>query len=158
MKYYDSVDKSMYDMVEWIDPQFPMSLTDSQLQGLISGLRREVSAGAGQCPSCGSSEIIRKGHTSSGTQRYRCKGCDTPFVFRHSPVFPNSHIDSCVWETFITEYLEGNTLRGCSSRCNVCLKTSHSMKKRLIENIRRSEGYPGVLFHGEVMLDDCSAV
>lgn len=158
MKYYHHVDNPMYDVEERIDPQFPKSLTDSQLQDLISDLRREVSADAGHCPSCGSFEVIRKGHTSSGSQRYRCKRCGIPFISGHPSVFPNSHIDNGIWNIFISEYLEGNTLRTCSKRCNVCLKTAFSMKSRLVENIRRSEGYPGVLFHGEVMLDECSAV
>ena len=148
----------MYEMNEWIDSQFPVSLTDLQLQNLISGLREVVLMDAYHCSSCGSSEIIRKGHTSSGSQRYRCKGCGTMFTSGHPSVFPNSHIDNGIWNIFISEYLEGKTLRTCSKRCNVCLKTAYSMKNRLIEIIRRSEGYPGVLFHGEITLDECSAV
>ncbi len=148
----------MYYTREWIDLHFPTSLTDSQLQNLISDLKRKVSMEPGHCPSCGSSVVIKKGHTSSGSQRYKCKRCGILFVTGHPTIFPNSHIDIGVWEAFITGHLGGNTLRRCSKRCNVCLKTSYLMKNRLIESIRRSEGYPGVLFHGEVMFDECSVI
>lgn len=145
----------MSDLNEWIDPEFPNSLTIAEMQNLKDGLMKEVWGDEGKCPSCGSSRIIRKGHTSSGSQRYVCKKCCDAFVTGHPVAFPYSHIDKSVWGVFLTAFLGGGTLRVCSRKCNVCLKTSFLMKRRIIDSIRKSEGYPGVLFHGEAVIDGC---
>ena len=156
MKY--SVVQMMYGLKEWIDPDFPGSLTTEELQSLISGLKVNTWTEDNSCPSCGSPRVIRKGHTSSGSQRYCCKDCGGRYISGHNTSFPNSHVSGLVWGAFIRTYLNGETLRVCSRKCNVCLKTSFLMKRRLIESIQRSEGFLGVVFHGEVLIDGCSVM
>ena len=143
---------------EWIDPEFPGCLTIAEIQNLKNGLMKKIWKGEETCPACSSSKTIRKGHTSSGSQRYLCRKCGKTFVSGCSAAFHHSHIPKYTWGAFLTVYLRGATLRVCSKECNVCLKTSFSMKHRIIDSIRTSEGYPGVLFYGEVLLDGCSVI
>ena len=147
------LDHPMETFRESIDPEFPGSLTSDELDDLIRRLNGRISANHHTCPSCGSSDTVRKGFTSSGAQRCLCKQCARTFV-RDSPgAFSNSHLDGDVWRTFCRTYLEGGTMRRCSEVCNVCLKTASRMKSRLIEDMRLSDGFQGVFFHGEMYLE-----
>jgi transposase-like protein len=101
------------------------------------------------CPSCGSSEIIKKGYSSNGVQRYACKICGRGFI---GNVVPNSHIDIETWKDFCRLYMRGLSLHGCASRCGVCLKTAHYMKSRLV-GMLRDDPPMQMVFSGEMLLD-----
>ena len=140
-------------MREWRDPKFPKSLTDAEKDVVMSDLVKQIISDDKACPSCGSKKVVKKGHTLSGKQRFKCSSCSSTFIVNHSQLFPNSHIDPQSWIRFCQIYLNGGTLRHCSKECDVCLKTSFSMKHRLIDILRTSEGYPGMLFFGESFFD-----
>ena len=142
---------------ESIDPGFPESLTSDELDNLIRIMGSRVSANHHVCPSCGSSNTVRKGRTSSGSQRHICKECARTFVHGSPGAFSNSHLNESVWRMFCRTYLKGGTIRRCSEMCDVCLKTAFSMKTRLIRDMQFSEGLPGVFFHGEIYLDTTCA-
>jgi len=137
---------------EWIDPGFPGSLTASERVELEGSMDVSMSKPA-FCPKCGSDKFIRKGYTAAGSQRCMCKECASTFLMNGSTLFPNSHINRSVWTRFCHVYLNGATLRHCSDVCDVCLKTAFTMKQRFIEMMRRSDGYCGVVFYGEFLLD-----
>lgn len=134
---------------ETLDRDYLLSMSVFDYDSAIKHLYRLMDSQSKGCPFCASSEIIKKGHSSNGTQRYACKTCGRGFI---GNAIPNSHIRTDKWKTFCGLYLKGISLHRCAARCGVCLKTAHYMKCRLVGIFRSNPSLPMVL-SGELLLD-----
>ena len=101
------------------------------------------------CPHCGSSEIVMKGHSPRGVQRYACKACGKGFV---ANVVPHTHLSADKWKLFCRSYMRGMSIHHCAVVCNICLKTSQHMKDRLTEITRSDPSIPAG-FRGKLLMD-----
>lgn len=87
------------------------------------------------CPRCGSASFHRDGHDAAGKQRHRCNDCGRRFVRTRRSVIGSSKLDPSVWKRYAECLVDMLTLRDAASRCGVSLKTSFTMRHRLIEVI-----------------------
>ena len=134
---------------ENLDRSYLKTMSESEYEQIIECLDGMMDSKVYVCPFCDSEEIIRKGRSSTGTQRYACKVCGRGFI---GNVVPYSHINTERWKSFCHLYLKGISIHRCASRCGVCLKTAQYMKDRLVRMVRRDTGIP-MTFCGEMVID-----
>jgi len=134
---------------ETLDRDYLNGLSEKDRTSVVEHLFVLMESRSKGCPFCSSSRVIRKGYSSSGTQRYACKSCGKGFI---GNVVPNSHIRIDTWKEFCRSYLKGSSIHRCASECEVCLKTAHYMKCRLVDMFRDNPLIP-MVFSGEVLLD-----
>lgn len=134
---------------ETIDSGCLAGLTETDYRYCVEHLDVVMESRTRECPFCGSAEIIRKGYSSNGTQRYGCKACGRGFI---GNVFPYTHVPLDKWKAFSRAYLEGTPLIRCAAACGVCLKTAQYMKHRLVDMVRNDPSIP-LTFCGEMLVD-----
>ena len=134
---------------ENLDRGYLNSMPESEYEQAIERLDSMMDSKVNACPFCDSEDIIKKGRSSTGTQRYACKTCGRGFI---GNVVPYSHISTDRWKTFCHLYLKGISIHRCATRCGVCLKTAQYMKDRLVRMVRSDAGIP-MTFCGEMMID-----
>lgn len=94
--------------------------------------------GAPCCPRCGCPHVVRRGHDADGAQRWLCRGCGRTFRGTTGSVLASSRLDGAVWAEYAAMMVSGATLRDCAAACGVSLRTSFSMRHRLLEVMERS--------------------
>ncbi len=141
--------KGKHGFFETFDCSYLRAIPESEYEQTIERLDRMMDSKFNICPFCDSEEIIRKGRSSTGTQRYACKACGRGFI---GNAVPYSHVSKERWKTFCHLYLKGISIHRCATRCGVCLKTAQYMKDRLVRMVRSDAGIP-MTFCGEMMID-----
>lgn len=131
--------------------QEAVSLGVDGMERLISDLKAAVleALGGGEpsrCPRCGCAAVARRGRTSSGAQRWSCRGCGRTFTAATGGVLALSKLGPDVWSSYVEGTVAGESLRALAARCGVCLKTSWFMRMRVLE-VMRSQLQP--MRHGE---------
>ena len=134
---------------ETLDPETLDRMTDYEYDLCVRRLDQLLSSRSGRCPCCGSSDIIRKGRSPNGSQRYACKICGKGFI---ANAVPYSHMSIDKWKLFYRSYMKGESIHRCAMVCDICLKTSQYMKDRLVDMVRNDPSMP-VTFRGEMMMD-----
>ena len=134
---------------ETLDREILSGMTESDYVECIDRLDRLFDSRSRFCPYCGSSEIVRKGHSANGSQRYACKACGKGFV---ANVIPYTHLSTDVWKLYSRSCMRGMSIHHCAVVCNICLKTSQHMKDRLTEMARSDPSIPAG-FRGELLMD-----
>ena len=124
-------------------------MTESEYVICIEHLDHMLASRSRYCPVCGSPNIIKKGHSPNGAQRYACKVCGKSFI---ASTVPHTHVDTDKWKLFYRSYLRGMSIHQCATICDICLKTSQYMKDRLINMVRYDSAMP-LTFCGELLLD-----
>ena len=77
------------------------------------------------CHNCGSANIVRNGHNSAGTQRYKCKDCGVTRVL--DSIQAQARLDH---EAVKRTYLERNSLRATARIFGVSHETIARMLKK----------------------------
>jgi len=134
---------------ETLDRAYLNSLSVNEYNSILNRLYALMDPRTKICPFCDSSRVIKKGHSSNGSQRYACKSCMRGFI---GSAVPNSHVQTDTWKVFCRSYLNGLSIHKCASRCGVCLKTAQYMKSRLVDMFRDNSSIP-MVFRGELQLD-----
>ena len=134
---------------ETLDSIALSNMPKSEYALCIRHLDQMLESRLGHCPGCGLADIVKKGFSRNGTQRYACKVCGKGFI---ANVFPYSHVGIDKWKQFCRLYMEGTSVRRCATICDICLKTSQHMKDRLVDMMLGDPSLP-VTFHGEMMVD-----
>ena len=60
---------------ETLDRDYLNGLSEKDRTSVVEHLFALMESRSKGCPFCSSSRVIRKGYSSSGTQRYACKSC-----------------------------------------------------------------------------------
>ena len=111
------------------------------LQRLIDAERFDLAADderdSIECRECGSTHIVKRGKTSSGSQRYLCRECGMSFVLSSGGVFAKSKLPKETWQRYVECFVDMLPLRECAQRCNVSLKTSWFMRHRVLEALAK---------------------
>lgn len=82
--------------------------------------------------------MVRRGHDADGAQRWLCRGCGRTFRGTTGSVLASSGLDGAVWAEYAAMTVSGATLGDCAAACGVSLRTSLSMRHRLLEVMGRS--------------------
>ena len=90
-----------------------------------------------RCPRCGKTSAIKRGHDSTGKQRYQCKECKRSYTTVTGSEFSSTNLSLETWMVFAECYVDKDSLRTAAKRCNVSLKTAFHMRKRLSRTINR---------------------
>lgn len=87
------------------------------------------------CPKCGVSNprLILGGKAGSRKQMYRCCSCRKRFTVDHGSLTFYSHQDESKWNDFISDTLQGSSLRECAERIGVNPTTAFNMRHRFLE-------------------------
>lgn len=89
------------------------------------------------CPKCGSSKLVRNGHTRKGTQRLLCKRCGKVFAQPiGGRIIINTKLDRSVWMKFAECFVDRLTVDECAKRCEVSHKTAWFMRVRTMEAVK----------------------
>lgn len=80
------------------------------------------------CTKCGSTQIVKYGHTKRGSQRYMCAPCSNVFSFYEYPCLKNTNISTDQWIVFAEGLIDGIHY---SKIINVTHHTSWFLRERL---------------------------
>ena len=83
------------------------------------------------CPHCGSHNIIRYGF-KCGKQRYLCKSCGKTYVPTTGTVLSMSHFGMDVWQDFLRQTLEGDSLSYAEKTLGLTHQTAFNMRHKLL--------------------------
>lgn len=113
------------------------SISDEERTHLIADLEKLLHRSAEPekptcCPRCFCEHIVNTG------QRYLYKGCGRTFGAVTNKVLGRSKLDMSTWETFITCFIDGVTVRRSAERCGVSVKTPFFMRHRLLEIVEQA--------------------
>ncbi len=112
-----------------------------------------------RCPRCGCAHVVRKGRDADGGQRWLCRGCGRTFRASTGMVLATTKLPASAWRLYARLMVAGATLRDGAAACGVSLRTSFSMRHRLLEVMERSlpafEAGPGCAVQAdETLLPD----
>lgn len=120
------------------------------------------------CPHCGAFEIIRKGYTKSGSQRFYCKGCKKTFVAKTKTIFEKTKLTlpeikalaKCMLERFsitktkmITK-ISSKTIFNWRHKLGFCLNELQEKEVSLGQIVEVDETYFNDSFKGNHFLPD----
>lgn len=113
------------------------------LELLLEAMAGELPEGCGQvepgrCPRCGCAHVVGKGHDADGAQRWLCRGCGRTFRASTGRVLATTKLPEATWRLYAQLMVAGATLRDSAATCGVSLRTSFSMRHRLLEVMERS--------------------
>lgn len=83
------------------------------------------------CPHCGSHNIILYGF-KCGKQRYLCKPCGKTYVPTTGTVLSMSHFGMDVWQDFLRQTLEGDSLSYAEKTLGLTHQTAFNMRHKLL--------------------------
>ena len=89
------------------------------------------------CPRCGSSRVVRMGVVADARPRFRCEGCGRTFTMSTLSVLSGTRIPEETWLAFAQGMSDGMSLRELSGALGISLKTSWTMRARLLKAVGR---------------------
>ena len=113
----------------------------SALEALLAVMEEDAAGGGEEapcCPRCGCPRVVRRGRDADGAQRWLCRGCGRTFRGTTGSVLASSKLEAPTWAEYAALMVSGATLRDCAAACGVSLRTSFSMRHRLLEVMERS--------------------
>lgn len=129
----------MYEMILHEAIGLGVDSMERMISDLKAAVLEALSRGEGEparCPRCGSARVVRRGRSSSGAQRWLCRGCGRGFSAATGGVLARSRLDAATWSSYVEGMAAGESLRRLAARCGVCLKTSWFMRMRVLEAMR----------------------
>lgn len=107
------------------------------------------------CPYCGSTSIVKNGHTKSGIQRYRCNECKSRFTPLTNTIFDSRKIPISEWIEYLLHLFEFHSIsstaydnRNASSTGKYWLYKVFSV----LENIQDEVVLNGIIYLDETYL------
>ncbi len=95
------------------------------------------------CPHCGAApmdgNVIRKGHTQNGSQRFYCKSCGRFFVPTAGTVFAYTHKPLDMWRKFIELTITGATLHTCQEECQIAYQTAFTWRHKVLNAFKMAQ-------------------
>lgn len=83
-----------------------------------------------ECPFCEHSAVHKHGHTTKGSQRYRCPVCNQTFTETFDTLHYRRQISPEEIEEILQAHSEGMSLRGISRQTNLAYDTVVSIIRR----------------------------
>jgi len=119
--------------------EYLKSLSQDEIAGLLLAANvipngdctEQATAERIPCPHCGSHNIILYGF-KRGKQHYFCKGCGKTYVPTTGTVLSMSHFGMDVWQEFLRQTLEGNSLSYAEKTLGLTHQTAFNMRHKLL--------------------------
>ena len=94
-----------------------------------------------RCPSCGSDNVRKYGHSPSGEQRFQCIDCNRTFLHpERNPRLKYTKLGMDTWRRFLECQVRGLSARDSAKVCGVSIPTVYSMRARVIEILEDLNG------------------
>lgn len=156
---------SLLDLVNSLGEKEKAILTDKIMEllaetgSLKSGMCRDLVTEARpekpDCPHCGAKAslgyIVKRG-MSRGSQRYRCKACNTYFVPTTNTAFERSRKSADTWRKFIKMTISGNTLHECAVECSIAYQTAFTWRHKVLNVFQQNQ--KNTKMDGRVEMDE----
>lgn len=88
------------------------------------------------CPHCGKTHIVRNGHRTDGTQRYRCNDCKKSFVITANSIVSGTHKEFKVWQTYIKCMMSGISIRKAATVCSINRNTAFMWRHKILDALQ----------------------
>jgi len=130
----DIVNKTIQEYIQGLSREEKEELLEQLIKVLdleLIDLVREIDD-LDVCPRCKSNNTIKKGKPKD-RQRWFCQCCKKSFSASTNRILSYSKLPGEVWVAFARLMIDGMSLRECTFRCGVCLKTAFFMRHRILE-------------------------
>ena len=104
------------------------------------------------CLNCKSKNIIRKGFTPKGKQRYICKDCGKTFSITTNTVFYKSGKDASVWKKYVECMIHHFSIRKSAIICKIHRNTAFVWRMKILDTLQKMAD--GVILNGIVEADE----
>ena len=103
------------------------------LEAMAGELPPEGDDARDACPRCGCTHVVRRGRDADGGQRWLCRGCGRTFRASTGRTLATTKLPTATWHLYARLMAGGATPGSCAAACGVSLRTSFSMRHRLLE-------------------------
>ena len=103
------------------------------LEAMAGELPPEGDDARDACPRCGCTHVVRRGRDADGGQRWLCRGCGRTFRASTGRTLATTRLPTATWHLYARLMAGGATPGSCAAACGVSLRTSFSMRHRLLE-------------------------
>ena len=103
------------------------------LRGTIFGSMAIADGRGPSCPKCGSSDLVRNGLTTKGTQRYFCKSCGATRCAGTGLIMLNSKLPAEKWEAYVPMFVDHISCSKVAMRLDIQMRTAWFMRIRVLE-------------------------
>lgn len=101
-------------------------------------LTNERFSGGRVCPLCGSTTVVRNGHTKNKTRRYFCRDCHKSFVITTNSITFGTHKSLEVWEKFVSYMVYGMpSLRDLAAACGISKNTAFAWRHKIFDTLHK---------------------
>ena len=108
------------------------------LEAMAGELPPEGDEARDACPRCGCTHVVRRGRDADGGQRWLCRGCGRTFRASTGRTLATTKLPTATWHLYARLMAGGATPGSCAAVCGVSLRTSFSMRHRLLEAVGSS--------------------
>lgn len=108
------------------------------LEAMAGELPPEGDEARDACPRCGCTHVVRRGRDADGGQRWLCRGCGRTFRASTGRTLATTRLPTATWHLYARLMAGGATPGSCAAACGVSLRTSFSMRHRLLEAVGSS--------------------
>lgn len=103
------------------------------LEAMAGELPPEGDDARDACPRCGCTHVVKRGRDADGGQRWLCRGCGRTFRASTGRTLATTRLPTATWHLYARLMAGGATPGSCAAACGVSLRTSFSMRHRLLE-------------------------
>lgn len=108
------------------------------LEAMAGELPPEGDEARDACPRCGCTHVVRRGRDADGGQGWLCRGCGRTFRASTGRTLATTRLPTATWHLYARLMAGGATPGSCAAACGVSLRTSFSMRHRLLEAVGSS--------------------
>lgn len=104
------------------------------------------------CVHCGLLDVCKCGHTKSGHQRFRCKGCGKTFTYASRTIFNGAKKELDMYFQYIHCMMRGMTIRDSAKECHITKNNSFYLRHKILDALQKMQDK--VRLDGIVEADD----
>ena len=104
------------------------------------------------CVHCGLLDVCKCGHTKSGHQRFRCKGCGKTFTYASRTIFRGAKKELAMYLRYIHCMMRGMTVRETAKECHITKNNSFYLRHKILDALQQMQD--GVKLDGIVEADE----
>lgn len=104
------------------------------------------------CVHCGLLDVCKCGHTKSGHQRFRCKGCGKTFTYASRTIFNGAKKELDMYLRYIHCMMRGMTIRESAYECHITKNNSFYLRHKILDALQEMQN--SVKLEGIVEADE----
>lgn len=91
------------------------------------------------CVHCGLLDVCKCGHTKSGHQRFRCKGCGKTFTYASRTIFNGAKKELDMYLRYIHCMMRGMTIRESAYECHITKNNSFYLRHKILDALQEMQ-------------------